>query len=218
MVKTTLNMKRLTLSKAQFIILEGGEGTGKSTVAKALHKHFKLNKQKAIVTREPGGTPLGKQLRHILLEEGEHYCQDIQLLLLNAARLAHWKHIIKPALQNGCHVICDRFVDSTRVYQALIHPNANEKLDQVNRLHHEFLKDAVPNTVLVLDMEPEESLKRLQGRNEINYLDTQPLAFHQAIRQGFQNLASQGNPYHLIQADAPSERVISDCLKALNQL
>lgn len=219
MIRFTMDMMMgMKLNKSLFIALEGGDGTGKSTVCKALCERLIISGRQAISTREPGGTPLGLKLRHLLLNEGHLYSQDVQLLMLNAARLAHWQQVILPALLNGVYVVCDRFIDSTRVYQALVQPSPEHALARVNTLHDQFLADAQPDAVLVLDMDPVECLKRLQRRGgEVNYLDAQPLQFHTEVRNGFRRLAERGHPYHLITADNPVEQVVSDCWTALSE-
>lgn len=202
----------MALNKSLFITLEGGDGTGKSSVAQKLAERFKAYNHETILTREPGGTPLGLELRRILLHDGHQHSQEVQLLMLNAARLAHWEQVIQPNLQKGHHVLCDRFVDSTRVYQALSQNNSEKLLNRVNKLHQEFLPDANPDIVIVLDLDPKESIKRIQKRSsETNYFDDQPIRFHQTIRDGFLKLAQQGEPYSVVNASEPLDQVVQKC-------
>lgn len=211
-------MSTTTKNKGLFITLEGGEGTGKTTVARMLCDRLTSHDFPAECTREPGGTPLGLELRRILLN-GDFACsRDTQLLIVNAARVAHWNDVIHPALMLGTHVVCDRFVDSTRVYQGLTQPDSNKALAQVEALHQQFLPDAVPDITFVLDLDPVESLKRVNERGlALNHFDTKPLAFHTAVRNGFLQLTQKGKPYHVVSADAAADEVVEHCWTVISR-
>lgn len=169
----------------RFITLEGGEGTGKSTLAKGLARKLEAAGIRAILTREPGGTPLAEAARHLLLHppEGETWSPLSEALLVNAARLDHMEKLIRPALARGDWVICDRFADSTRVYQSVSGGVAQSTLLSIER---EVLGDTVPSMTLVLDVSLEVARERRAVRaGAMDTFERRPEAFHEAVRMAF---------------------------------
>lgn len=200
-----------------FITIEGGEGVGKSTLAEGLCKLFKENGEKAIVTHEPGGTDFAQSIRKLLLEQSHDEGWPVDVLLVNAARISHWKKVIQPAIEKGIHVICDRFIDSTRVYQGLVQEDSEQACEAVDALHDMFFWGCEPEITFVLDLDPSEGLKRLKKRGEkLSKQDMEPLPFHQAVREGFLHLARQGEPYSVIDASLSPEEVLEECWDVLS--
>ena len=173
----------------RFITLEGGEGTGKSTLAKGLARKLETAGIRAILTREPGGTPLAEAARHLLLHppEGEAWSPLSEALLVNAARRDHLEKLIRPALARGDWVICDRFADSTRVYQSVSGGVAQSTLLSIES---EVLGDTVPSMTLVLDVSLEVARERRAVRaGAMDTFERRPEAFHEAVQMAFLAIA-----------------------------
>ncbi|SKA80634.1 dTMP kinase [Paucidesulfovibrio gracilis DSM 16080] len=173
-----------------FITFEGIEGTGKSTQIRMLVEHFKQRGQDAMVTLEPGGSRIGKELRRMLLHlEGRDITPETELFLYLADRAQHAAQVIRPALQSGKIVISDRYADSTVVYQGY-----GRGLDP--RLLHQLNEVAVagcwPHVTILLDLEPETGLNRAMARNlregkavEEGRFEAESLEFHKRVREGY---------------------------------
>ncbi len=184
-----------------FITIEGVEGSGKSTQLRRLSEHLERLGLPRVVSREPGGTALGLELRRLLLEphaSGEAWCPDAELLLFYADRAQHLHAVIRPALEAGKIVLLDRFEDSTRAYQG-----ANGVADSaMDRLGELVLRRLKPHLTLLLDLEPEEGLTRVAARNEAHgafaetRYDQAALEFHRRVRSRFLALA-QAEPHRI---------------------
>ncbi len=172
-----------------FITFEGGEGTGKSTQVKMLAVRLLAEGVQVTVTREPGGTPEGEALRDLLVAgEVNRWSAEAEALLNYAARDSHLRLVIRPALQRGETVVCDRFMDSTRAYQGYAGSCSFQLLDALER---SIIADTRPNMTLIFDLDPAVGLSRAQlreGKAEDRY-ERKGLAFHQRLRQGFLTIA-----------------------------
>ena len=145
-----------------FITFEGGEGSGKSSQIKRLKNALEKSGEKITLTREPGGSPGGEAVRHVLLSgAAESLGAEMEAILFSAARSDNVETIIKPALDSGHHVLCDRFFDSTRVYQGV-----SGKVDAqlVGALERVACEGAWPDLTLILDLDPKEGLARAAKR------------------------------------------------------
>lgn len=167
-----------------FITLEGPEGAGKSTLIKSLAEALRAQGKSVVTTREPGGGPMGPAIRRLLLES-EHVPKAAELFLFLADRADHVAAIIEPALGAGSIVICDRFSDSTIVYQG--HARGFP-LDEVRRLCELATGSVKPDITLLLDLPPEQGLARIKSKDR---LDSEPLEFHKRVRQGFLDEAAR---------------------------
>jgi len=157
-------MAKDTKKRGLFITFEGGEGAGKSTQIKRLEKKLEEANQNFIVTREPGGTPGAEAIRHVLLSgQAEHYGAEMEAMLFAAARSDHVASVIEPAISKGRIVICDRFIDSTRVYQG-----ATGAVDMKFLHALEFIAcdETMPDLTIVLDIDPKEGMKRANERRK----------------------------------------------------
>jgi dTMP kinase len=197
-----------------FITIEGVEGSGKSTQLLRLSERLRRLGLPLVVSKEPGGTSLGRELRRLLLERhpsGERWCADSELLLFYADRAQHLDRVIRPALAEGRIVLLDRFEDSTRAYQGASGV-AEAALDRLSDL---VLRGLRPHLTVMLDMDPEASLQRVEVRNlalgaefaETRF-DEAELDFHRRVRNRFLAIAqSHPNRVALIPARDPVDQV-----------
>jgi dTMP kinase len=186
-----------------FLVFEGGEGTGKSTQSRRLHGRLIEQGIRTILTHEPGGTPLGEQLRRSVKQEPD---LDIgtELFLILAARSRIVNQVIAPALARGEVVVCDRFALSTLAYQGW---GRGLDLDLLRRLNDLATNGATPDLVVLLDMEVEAGLARKPGGGIDNF-ESESIEFHNRVREGYLTLASE-NPDRWLVVDAtlPPDRV-----------
>jgi dTMP kinase len=171
-----------------FITFEGPDGSGKSTQIKLLAEYLTGLGQNVLLTREPGGTEIGEQIRNTLHELRHRAMQPpAEVLLFSAARAQLVEEKIKPHLASGGVVLSDRYSDSTMAYQGYGHGLDLEALRQITAFATDNLK---PDLTLLFDLEPEAGLQRRQASGaEWNRMDDYPLAFHQRVRQGYLELA-----------------------------
>jgi dTMP kinase len=170
-----------------FITLEGPDGSGKSTQINPLSDYLTGQGYPVLITREPGGTAIGDQIRHILSDlKNTGMNSRSETLLFLAARAQLVQQIIKPHLKEGFIVLCDRYADSTMAYQGYGHQN---DLDQIEILINFATGGLKPDLTLLLDMDVEEGLKRKAQGSEWNRLDAYSLEFHQRVRSGYHILA-----------------------------
>lgn len=203
----------------RFITLEGGEGTGKSTLAKALAQRLEARGLSVVLTREPGGTPLAEAARQLLLHppEGEAWSPLSEALLVNAARRDHLEKLIRPALARGDWVICDRFADSTRVYQSI---EGGVELSTLLSIEREVLGDTAPCMTLVLDVSLEVARQRRATRaGALDTFEKRPGAFHAAVRAAFLAIVtSEPQRCRLIDTDVPQEQVLEAAWSEISAL
>jgi dTMP kinase len=179
-----------------FVCFEGGEGAGKSTQSRLLHDWLVERGETVLLTFEPGDTPVGKELRRIVLDPATGDLSDrTEALLYAADKAEHVDHVVLPALARGEVVITDRYVDSTLAYQG-----AGRTLDvaEVEAVARWATGDLRPHLTVVLDLAPEAGLGRFDERDRI---EGQSLEFHQRVRQGFLDLAA-ADPDHYVVLDA----------------
>lgn len=203
----------------KFITLEGGEGTGKTTLAKRLAQELESRGIRVVLTREPGGTPLAEAARALLLHppEGQAWSPLSEALLVNAARRDHLEKLIRPALECGDWVICDRFADSTRVYQSIEGGVSQGTLLSIER---EVLGKTVPAMTLVLDVSLEVAQQRRTARaGAMDAFERRPDSFHAAVRAGFQAVASSApERCRLIDAEGTEAQVFEAAWKEISTL
>ena len=176
-----------------FVTFEGGEGTGKSTQLKLLAEQLTAQGHQVVQTREPGGTAEAEALRTLLVNgDTGRWTAEAEALLNYAARDSHLRKVIRPALALGHAVLCDRFMDSTRAYQG--HAGGCD-MRLLDSLETSIVGDTRPNLTLVFDLDPAEGLARAKSRGDgaEDRYERKGLAFHQALRRGFLEIA-EGEP------------------------
>mgnify|MGYP001442228042 CR=1 FL=1 len=174
----------------KFISFEGGEGSGKSTHINEAVARLRQLKHTLMLIREPGGTDVGEQIRHILQysKKSGSMVPETELLLFCASRAQLVREIIQPALAEGQTVIADRFFDSTTVYQGVGRKIPAEAVAFINRF---AVGDCVPDLTLVIDIDPRIGLERARGRELFDRMENQSLEFYQRVRQGYLDLAQR---------------------------
>lgn len=190
-----------------FITLEGIEGSGKSTHAGLLKTYLEEKGYTVALTREPGWGAMGKLIRHLILEEKDIDIHPYtELFLFCADRVQHVQDYIKPRLDNGEVVICDRYFDSTIVYQGY---GRNLDLYRVKKLAESSTLDILPDITFLLNLPVAEGLKRLELRDQnANRMDNESVEFHELIRQGYITEANlDTNRIKIINASDPTEDV-----------
>jgi dTMP kinase len=205
----------------RFITLEGSDGAGKSLQAARLAESLRHRGRTVTLTREPGGTPLGERIRAILLERSDvPRTAESDALLFDAARSVLVRDVIRPALERGDVVVCDRFADSTLAYQGYGAGLAVDRLREIERFATGGLR---PDLVLLLDLPAEAGLARRHGsgRGEVSrYEDPSAfdLAFHRRVRDGYHALAAEEpERWRIMDADRPPDVVAKDLLRAVDE-
>ncbi len=179
--------------RGKFITLEGPEGSGKSTQLRILAARLRSAGHKVFETAEPGGTPIGMQIRRVLLDQQNREMRaTTELLLMFAARAQNVEQCILPALGEGQIVLSDRFTDSSLVYQGVARGLGSEVVYEVDRI---ACRGLVPDLTLVIDIDIETGLKRAHARNARTRdvetrIDEQALSFHRKVRDAYHQLAS----------------------------
>ncbi|GIP24858.1 dTMP kinase [Paenibacillus sp. J22TS3] len=201
----------------KFITFEGGEGSGKTTVLEEISQSLAGSGIPYMVTREPGGIEIAEKIRHIILDPKNTAMDSrTEALLYAAARRQHLAEKVLPALAQGIHVLCDRFVDSSLAYQGHARGLGIEHILSVNSFATEGRQ---PDLTFYLDIEPEKGLARIaanQGR-EVNRLDLEGIAFHHKVREGY-HLIREMFPERIvtINADRNKEEVIQEIKEHLS--
>lgn len=206
-----------------FITIEGGEGVGKSTFSQALAARLQAKGLQLTSTREPGGTPAAQQIRELFLHPPavDPLVPEAELFLIAAARVQHVVRLIRPALQAGNWVLCDRFYDSTRVYQGVM---TQLPADLVELTIQFAVGDCHPELTFVLDCDAALAQKRLilraeqRQETESNRFDTAKTDFHETLRQAFRALQPRF-PARVVLLDTakPLEKVVEKALVEIEQ-
>lgn len=204
--------------KGFFITLEGGEGSGKSSLAEKLSLELKASGHQVVRTREPGGSLLSEELRKLILEppQGVKIGDRAELLLFLASRAEHVEEVILPALFEGKILLCERFNDSTIAYQG---GARHLGLSYVEKLCH-LASDLEPDLTLLLDLDPEVGLERVAKKRQSDFdrLEREHLQFHREVRQGFLHLADQyPSRITLLDANHSLDYLLTSALQVIEQ-
>lgn len=196
-----------------FITFEGVDGGGKTTQLERLAAALRERGLTVVTTREPGGTATAEQIRRVVLDKDLVMGARTELLLYLAARAEHVEHVIRPALAAGHVVLCDRFADSTLVYQGVVR---GLPLDEVERLCRFAAEGVTPDRTILLDADPRALLARRADRQVEDRLEQEGLVFQEKVREGFLALwRRHGSRICRIDALRPADAVTRDILAAL---
>ena len=199
----------------KFITFEGGEGTGKSTQAKLLFSSIKNTSEKVILTREPGGTNIAEEIRKIIVKNNYNLNKVSELLLIYAARNEHLKDTIIPSLDKGHVILCDRFLDSTFVYQVQGKNIDTKIFEFFNKL---IIKNYKPEITFIIDIDPiigiERSLKL--NKKETKY-EKLPLSFHEKVRKDFITLSKKDERFKLIDGNKSIMEIHKEIIMTINE-
>jgi dTMP kinase len=207
---------RLSNTKAPFIAFEGINGCGKTTLYRSVSERLRKAGHRVCDTREPGGTPLGVELRKLLLEwTGEKKSDRAELLLFAADRAEHVDKVIRPALAEGKWVLCDRFLHSTITFQGHGRGIRRDWIDHANEL---AVQGTLPDLVVLLDLDPAEALARIAARtgNGKDAFEDEKLSFHTRIRDGFLECADTSPiPFLVLDATKTPDELVALASSAL---
>ncbi len=207
------------IDKGLFITIEGPEGAGKTTIIQMLAIQLEQYGYNVVQTREPGGIDIAEQIRHVILAR-ENTAMDprTEALLYAAARRQHLVEKVKPALEQGAIIICDRFIDSSLAYQGFARGLGVDEVFSINQF---AIEDMMPVLTLYFDIEPELGLRRInqhKGR-EVNRLDLETIDFHQRVREGYLQLVERfSDRIQVVDASKPVDEVYSAALTQIKAI
>jgi dTMP kinase len=186
-----------------FVVFEGGDGAGKSTQSRLLADALRARGLEVVVSREPGGTPIGEAIREVLLGAGSHgMAARTEALLFAAARAEHASTLIRPAVARGAVVISDRYLDSSVAYQGAARGLGEDRIAELSLWATE---DLIPDLTVLLDVAPGVGLGRA---GDANRMEAEPEAFHSEVRQAFlRRAAAAPERYLVVEADRPKDVV-----------
>lgn len=198
------------------IVIDGVDGSGKGEQTRRLHQLIVKSGRDCILTREPGGSPAAEDIRHLLVNgEPEKWDSMTELLLMYAARRAHLRDTIQPALEQGKWVISDRFADSSRAFQGIA---GDLGLDTVEKIHNISIGDFKPDLVIILDIDEKVALSRAEARGTgEDRFEKKGAEYHNRVRAAFQSIAaSDEQQYALVDATGDIESVQAKILEQIN--
>lgn len=202
------------MSKGCFITVEGIEGVGKTTNLEFIQQYLETQGVEVIRTREPGGTPLAEDIRELLLRPREEFVAEMtELLLMFAARAQHIEQCIRPALERGTWVLCDRFTDATYAYQGGGRGLDQSRIAQLESLVQGALR---PDLTILLDLPAKEGMARARARSAPDRFESEAEAFFERVRHCYlQRAAAEPRRFAVIDAAPPLEQVQADIRQAL---
>ncbi len=199
-----------------FVTFEGGEGSGKSTAIKSLVDKLQKEGYEIVLTREPGGTPISEQIREVILSKENTAMDPItEALLYAASRRQHVVEKVRPALEEGKVVLCDRFVDSSLAYQG---GARGLGIDLILKINEPAIDGLWPDVTIFFDLKPEVGLARISANSgrEVNRLDVEKMEFHQKVRDSFLELAKRyPERYVIIDASKSRDEVVEEAYNAI---
>ncbi|KGR89167.1 thymidylate kinase [Ureibacillus massiliensis 4400831 = CIP 108448 = CCUG 49529] len=202
-----------------FITFEGPEGAGKSTVLQQIVKRMQEEKIEVLATREPGGIEIAEKIREVILNPAHTAMNErAEALLYAAARSQHFYEKVLPALQKGKLVLCDRFIDSSLAYQGYARGIG---IDEVLAINEFAIGKRLPDITILFDIEPEVGLARIQKHSsrEVNRLDVESLAFHNKVREGYQEVIKRyPERIKVVNADQSLEQVVEEVWNILTKV
>ena len=206
------------MSKGVFITLEGTEGSGKSTQLKTIEQYLQQHNRRYIKVREPGGTPIAEEIRNLLKtpRNDDAMCDTTELLLMYAARAQLVNTVIKPAIEQGIDVICDRHDLSTVAYQG---GGRGMDLGEIKAISKVVLGDFKPNLTILLDIDPIKGMQRAKARGELDRFEQSKMDFFVRVRNTYLECAKQDpNIIKVVNGDDTLDNVSSHIRKLLDNL
>lgn len=205
------------MTRGLFITFEGGEGAGKSTQIGMLATTLRASGYEVVVTREPGGSPGAEAIRHVVLSgAAEPFGPEMEAVLFAAARADHIDRTIRPAHARGAIVLSDRFVDSSRVYQGVTGGLDHSFMETLERA---TVEDMMPDLTLILDIDPEEGMRRAgarRGTSEADRFEKEALSLHRRRRKAFLEIAkAEPKRCKVIDASRPAEKIAAEIANAV---
>lgn len=204
-------------SAGRFISFEGLDGSGKSTLIAGVRRFLESNGSKVLVTREPGGTPLAEEIRHLILRNGQDApVSTTEILLYEASRAQHVAKVIQPALEAGRVVLCDRFSESTVAFQCFARGLPRTEVDRLNRFAEQGSR---PELVVLLDLTVEESRRRQTARTSgdpeagPDRIEKEADEFHEKVRQGFlSQVKEEPHRWFVLDAALSADRLLESVI------
>ncbi len=212
--------KSPTKKPGLLISFEGSEGSGKTTQIELLVPRLEKLGREVTVTREPGGSAIGEEIRHLLIRSNgsEHLCPETELLLFAASRAQLVREVLVPNLAKGRIVLCDRFLDSTTVYQGAARSLSPDPVNQINQF---AVGDVLPDLTIVLDVPAEVSVQRVKHRatDLPDRIEQENIGFYRVVREGYLLLAkSMPHRFHVIDGTKPTAAIEKEVWTAVKRL
>lgn len=202
--------------RGKLITFEGPDGSGKTTQIELLEKYLVKNGYDIIMTREPGGTNISEKIRNIILDNrNSEMCGMCEALLYAASRAQLVEEIIRPAINHGKIVICDRFVHSSLVYQGI---GRNLGVDKVREINNMALNGLTPDLVIMLNISYEEGLKRKKKQKSLDRLEMSGDNFHKRVFEGYMKIAQNSDKIKIVDASKDIEEVHENIINLINKL
>ena len=202
--------------KGMFIVMEGPDGSGKTTQIEMLSRCLKERGKECLITREPGGTAIGEQIRAVILNpENQAMSPAAEMLLYAAARAQLMKEVIVPALQAGKVVLSDRFLDSSLVYQGIARGIGIDKVYQVNALG---IGDYMPDLVFFLDLPEEEGIRRKKGQKALDRMEQEGIDFHHLVAEGYRKILKDRPDVVRVDALQPEKMIHNKIIEHLRDM
>lgn len=199
------------MKKGLFIVLEGGEGSGKTTLAKNLAAMLECDGLDVVLTREPGGVDVAETIRGVIMDFD--ISKKTEALLFAAARVEHLNNKVMPAINSGKIVICDRYIDSSIVYQGI----AGELgIEEVKNLNNWATNNTYPDLTIYLKLDPKVGLARINSNNrEVNRFDLNGLDFHNKLASGYDELFNNRDKSMIVNAHQNQDEIAKICFKEI---
>lgn len=196
----------------KFITFEGGEGAGKTTLIDSLKKYFDENNIDYIATREPGGVKVCEEIRNIVKYSTEEISKRAELLLFSASRAELTQRLIRPSLESGKIVLCDRYFDSTRVYQGFANGIDDRDVMSITNFATNGL---VPDITFYLDIDPKVAFLRKGGQDKGDRIEERDLSYHYMVRDGYNKIAKDDPRFVILDATLSKETILEQVLQKL---
>lgn len=204
------------LERGLFIVLEGPDGSGKSSIAEFMAEYLKEKGHVIEFSREPGGTNIGEKIREIILDvDNDEMSNEAEALLYAASRAQHVSEKIKPTIDSGKDLICERFYYSSLVYQGI---GRKLGVDVVKSFNEFAIQGVYPDLVIFLDINPEKALNRKKEQGEWDRLEKEKLSFHEEVYQGYKEIISISPEIKVVDADRTKEEIYSDVKVLINNV